>query len=167
MNTVNVKVTLNGKPFEAQVDARTLLLDFVREQASLTGAKRGCNEGKCGSCTVIMDGVTVKSCNVLAARADGTTLETVESLGTPQALHPIQASFHEHHGLQCGYCTSGFLLTAKHLLDTGCPADPEVVREAVHGNICRCTGYQKIIESIVEVLKKGKKGESHGKALRS
>jgi aerobic-type carbon monoxide dehydrogenase small subunit (CoxS/CutS family) len=163
MNTVNVRVTLNGKPFEAEVDARTLLLDFIRDNAGLTGAKRGCNEGKCGSCTVIMDNVTVKSCNVLAARADGTSLETVESLGTPEALHPIQASFHKNHGLQCGYCTSGFLLTTKQLLDAGCPPDPEIVREAIHGNICRCTGYQKIVESIVEVLKNG---ESNGKALR-
>jgi carbon-monoxide dehydrogenase small subunit len=143
---------INDQSFSGTVDNRTLLLDFIRDSADLTGAKRGCNEGKCGACTVIADGVPVKSCNVLAVSANGSKIATVEGLSDGAALHRIQESFHRNHGLQCGFCTSGFLMMAKHLLDIGLEPDPIKIRDAVHGNICRCTGYQKIIESLVEVL---------------
>lgn len=152
MSTVRVRLALNGQPFEAEVDARTLLLDFLRDEARLTGAKRGCNEGKCGACTVIMDGLAIKSCNALAARADGTAVETVEGLGTIDRLHPIQEAFHRKHGLQCGFCTAGLLMTTKYLIDQGLAADDKAIREAIHGNICRCTGYQKIVEAIIEAV---------------
>lgn len=159
MNKLEVTIQLNGRTVTATVDSRTLLLDFIREQAGLTGAKRGCNEGKCGTCTVIMDGMTVKSCNVLAAQADSALVETVEGLCEGEKLHAIQASFHEHHGLQCGFCTAGFLMTTKYLYDNDFPADARAVREVLHGNICRCTGYQKIVESVVSVLQQRRAGK--------
>jgi aerobic-type carbon monoxide dehydrogenase small subunit (CoxS/CutS family) len=154
MKRLNISCTLNGKPFQASAEPRTLLLDFLRDEAGATGAKRGCNEGKCGACTVLMDGVAIKSCNALAARADGTDILTVEGLGTAEKMHPIQQAFHEKHGLQCGFCTGGMLMTTKYLIDSGIKPDPEVIRDAIHGNVCRCTGYQKIVESVVEAIKK-------------
>lgn len=154
MKPLTISCTLNGKPFTATAEPRTLLLDFLRDQAGATGAKRGCNEGKCGACTVLMDGVAIKSCNALAARADGTDLLTVEGLGTPEQMHPIQQAFHEKHGLQCGFCTGGMLMTTKYLIDNGLEPDPEKIRDAIHGNVCRCTGYQKIVESVIEAIDK-------------
>lgn len=152
MTTLSVQMCINGRTVEAVVDSRTLLLDFLRDHAGLTGAKRGCNEGKCGSCTVILDDATVKSCNVLAAQTNGSAVQTVEGLGTAENLHVIQRAFHEHHALQCGFCTAGFLMTTKYLYDNAFPAEADAVREALHGNICRCTGYQKIVEAVLEVL---------------
>jgi carbon-monoxide dehydrogenase small subunit len=148
VSRISVSLTINGVVNRAEVDSRTLLIDFVREIAGLTGTKRGCNEGKCGACTMIVDGGAIKTCNMLAATADGSIIETVEGLGTIEALHPIQESFHRHHGLQCGFCTAGFLMLTKHLIERGIAADHATIREAIHGNICRCTGYQKIVESI-------------------
>lgn len=150
MKPIQVSMTINGQARQADVDTRTLLLDFIRDAAKLTGPKRGCNEGKCGACTVICDGLAVKSCNMLAATADGCAIETVEGLGTLKQLHPIQEAFHKHHGLQCGFCTAGFLMTAKNLIDQGLSPDHNEIRHAIHGNICRCTGYQKIVEAISE-----------------
>ena len=152
MKPVSVSLTINGSPVRAEIDPRTLLLDFVRDEAQLTGTKRGCNEGKCGACTVILDGRAIKSCNMLAATADGARIETVEGLGTAAQLHPIQESFHRNHGLQCGFCTAGFLMMTKYLIARGLSADHDEIRKAVHGNICRCTGYQKIVESIAEAV---------------
>ncbi|MGE0678921.1 (2Fe-2S)-binding protein [Pseudolabrys sp.] len=160
MNKLRVSVTINGAAFTTVVDTRTLLLDFIRDAAELTGAKRGCNEGKCGACTVLVDGRAIKSCNMLAASADGAAIETVEGLASNGKLHPIQEAFHRNHGLQCGFCTAGFLMTAKFLLDNGIEPDESLIRDAVHGNICRCTGYQKIIESVMDAIKT----RVHGKA---
>jgi aerobic-type carbon monoxide dehydrogenase small subunit (CoxS/CutS family) len=152
MRHVPVRLTINGVAAQGDVDPRTLLVDFIREQAGLTGTKRGCNEGKCGACTVILDGIAIKSCNMLAASADGSSVETIEGLGSASALHPIQTSFHVHHGLQCGFCTAGFVMMTKYLIDRGLEPDHAKIREAIHGNICRCTGYQKIVESIAAAI---------------
>lgn len=153
MSKLTVSMQINGKPFAADVDPRTLLLDFVRDEAGLTGAKRGCNEGKCGACTLLLDGLAVKACNVLAARADGGELVTIEGLASEGTLGPIQQSFHENHGLQCGFCTSGMILMTHYLLQTGLTDDEAEIREALHGNICRCTGYQKIVEAVVAAVR--------------
>jgi carbon-monoxide dehydrogenase small subunit len=147
-----VSVEINGQTCAATVDNRTLLIDLIRDQAGLTGTKRGCNEGKCGACTVLLDGRPVKSCNVLAARADGAKVQTVEGLAPPGELGPLQQAFHNRHGLQCGFCTGGMLMMAQHIVHSGVPNEPEAIREAIHGNICRCTGYQKIVEAIGEAI---------------
>jgi glyceraldehyde dehydrogenase small subunit len=154
MSNLTISCQLNGQAFTAQTEPRTLLLDFIRDCAGATGAKRGCNEGKCGACTVLLDGVAIKSCNALAARAEGCSIETIEGLGTPDKLHPIQQAFHEKHGLQCGFCTGGMLMTTKYLIEQGLEPDPEKIRDAIHGNVCRCTGYQKIVESVIEAIHK-------------
>lgn len=153
MSKLTVSVQINGKPFTADVDPRTLLLDFVRDEAGLTGAKRGCNEGKCGACTLLLDGLAVKACNVLAARAEGGALVTIEGLAAEGTLGPIQQSFHENHGLQCGFCTSGMILMTHYLLQNGLTENEAEIREALHGNICRCTGYQKIVEAVVAAVR--------------
>jgi aerobic-type carbon monoxide dehydrogenase small subunit (CoxS/CutS family) len=158
-----ISVVINGKTVSADIDPRKLLLDFIRDDAELTGAKRGCNEGKCGACTVILDGLTVKACNLLAMRANGCTVTTIEGLCENDHLGPIQQAFHENHSLQCGFCTAGFLMSAKHLLEHNpSPSDAEI-REAIHGNVCRCTGYQKIVEGIraaAQKLRESKEEES-------
>jgi glyceraldehyde dehydrogenase small subunit len=153
MSKLTVSAIINGAAFAALIDPRTLLLDFIRDEAELTGAKRGCNEGKCGACTVLVNGQAIKSCNMLAASADGASIETAEGLASNGELHPIQEAFHRNHGLQCGFCTAGFLMTTKFLLDRGVEAHEPSIRDAVHGNVCRCTGYQKIIESIMDAIK--------------
>ena len=143
-----ISVKINGKQYTADIDPRTLLLDFIRDHADLTGSKRGCNEGKCGACTVMLDGLTVKSCNLLAMRAHRKEVLTIEALAEDGHLSPLQQCFHENHSLQCGFCTAGFLMSAKYLLEQNPkPSDAEI-REAIHGNVCRCTGYQKIVEGI-------------------
>jgi len=139
---------INGKQYTAEIDSRTLLLDFIRDHAGLTGSKRGCNEGKCGACTVMLNGLTVKACNLLAMRAHNKEILTIEGLASEDHLSPLQQCFHENHSLQCGFCTAGFLMSAQYLLEHNAkPSDAEI-REAVHGNVCRCTGYQKIVEGI-------------------
>jgi glyceraldehyde dehydrogenase small subunit len=153
VSKLTVSVKINGQPFTAEVDPRTLLLDFVRDDAGLTGAKRGCNEGKCGACTLLLDGLAVKACNVLAARADGASLLTIEGLATDGTLSPIQQAFHENHGLQCGFCTSGMILMTHYLLQNGLKDDEAEIRDALHGNVCRCTGYQKIVEAVVDAVR--------------
>ena len=155
MAMIEVSLSINNRQFSAVVDTRTLLLDFIRDQAELTGSKRGCNEGKCGACTVILNNKAIKACNMLAIAAEGAKIETVEGLATGDRLHPIQEAFHKGHGLQCGFCTAGFLMTTKSLIADGIAADEDVIREAIHGNICRCTGYQKIVESIVQAVGSG------------
>jgi aerobic carbon-monoxide dehydrogenase small subunit len=143
-----ISANINGKQYTADIDPRTLLLDFIRDHAGLTGSKRGCNEGKCGACTVMLDGLTVKACNLLAMRAHNKEVLTIEGLATDGHLSPLQQCFHEKHSLQCGFCTAGFLMSAQYLLEHNSqPSDGEI-REAIHGNVCRCTGYQKIVEGI-------------------
>jgi aerobic-type carbon monoxide dehydrogenase small subunit (CoxS/CutS family) len=145
-----VAVTINGELYELEVEARRLLVHFIRDDCGLTGTHIGCDTGNCGACTVIKDGKTVKSCMLLAVQADGATIETVEGLAGPDGdLHPLQKAFSEHHALQCGYCTPGMLMSARYLLERNPRPTEEEVRKAIQGNICRCTGYQNIVEAIV------------------
>ena len=145
-----VNVTVNGKGYERLVEARMTLADFLRNELDLTGTHLGCEHGVCGACTVLMDGEAVRSCLLLAVQADGSTLETVESLAHGDQLHPLQAAFQDRHALQCGFCTPGFLMTASAFLkENPAPTEAEI-REAISGNLCRCTGYQPIIEAIAQ-----------------
>jgi carbon-monoxide dehydrogenase small subunit len=144
-----IRLEVNGEPVELEVEARRLLVDVLRDDLDLTGAKVGCDTSSCGTCTVHLDGRAVKSCTVLAVQADGSTVRTVEDLAPDAAhLHPLQAAFVEHHGLQCGFCTPGMLMTALDLLDRDPDPDDGEIRHALHGNLCRCTGYQSIVASI-------------------
>lgn len=147
-----ITVTINGIIHRRSIDPRMLLLDFIRDEIGLTGSKRGCNEGKCGACVVIVNGMTVKSCNLLALQAHGKEILTVEGLSQDGNLHPIAEAFHEKHSVQCGFCTAGFLLTAKWIIDNISDLTSAKVRDLIHGNICRCTGYQKIVEGILEAV---------------
>ncbi len=143
-----ITVTINGTPYSATVEARKTLADFIREDAGLTGTHLGCEHGVCGACTILLDGRAVRSCLMFAVQADGAEINTVESLGTPDHLHPLQEAFRDHHGLQCGFCTPGFLMTAVAFLrETPEPTD-EQIREVLAGNLCRCTGYQGIVEAV-------------------
>jgi len=144
-----VKVEVNGTVYEREVDARRLLVHFIRDELDLTGTHIGCDTGNCGACTVLLDGHTVKSCMLLAVQADGASIETVESLaGEDGELHPLQQAFSAHHALQCGYCTPGMLMSAKYLLDNNREPTEGEIRKAIQGNICRCTGYWNIFEAI-------------------
>src|SRR5687768_7660390 len=143
-----VSVTVNGAVDEREVEARRLLVHFIRDDLGLTGTHIGCDTGNCGACTVLLDGAAVKSCMLLAVQADGATIETVESLSAEGELHPLQQSFTDHHALQCGYCTPGMLMSAKHLLDHNAAPTENEIRRAIQGNICRCTGYVNIVEAI-------------------
>jgi aerobic-type carbon monoxide dehydrogenase small subunit (CoxS/CutS family) len=145
-----IRVEINDEPYELEVEARRLLVHFIRDDCGLTGTHVGCDTGNCGACTVILDGKAVKSCMVLALQADGSRIETVESLASPDGeLHPLQRAFSEHHALQCGYCTPGMLMSAKHLLERNPAPSEHEVRKAIQGNICRCTGYWNIVEAIM------------------
>jgi len=145
---VLVRIRVNGEPREAIVEPRTLLVEFLREELSLTGTHIGCDTTYCGACTVILNGRTVKSCTLFAVMADGGEITTVEGLSKNGELHPLQEAFAECHGLQCGFCTPGLLLSSLHLLTrTPNPTD-EQIRKAIAGNTCRCTGYQNIFKSI-------------------
>ena len=148
MATHNIKVTVNGSEHEANVDSRLLLVHFLRDDLRLTGTHIGCDTTHCGACTVIMDGEPVKSCTVLAVQAAGRALMTVEGLEQNGELHPVQEGFWEEHGLQCGFCTPGMLMTSYALLQRNPnPSEPEI-RQAISGNLCRCTGYQNIVKAV-------------------
>ena len=143
-----IAVEVNGTTYERDVEARRLLVHFLRDDLDLTGTHVGCDTGNCGACSVIVDGTLLKSCMMLAIQADGASIETVEGLGGDDDLHRLQEAFSEHHALQCGYCTPGLLMSAKALLDENPePTEPEI-RRAIQGNICRCTGYVNIVEAI-------------------
>ncbi len=145
---VPVRLKVNGKPCEAAVEPRTLLVDFLREELNLTGTHIGCDTTYCGACTVLLNGRTVKSCTLFAVMADQGEITTVEGLAKNGILHPVQRAFAENHGLQCGYCTPGLLLSTVHLLSKHPrPADKQI-RRAIAGNTCRCTGYQNILKAI-------------------
>jgi carbon-monoxide dehydrogenase small subunit len=145
-----MQLTVNGQAYERLVDVRMTLADFLREELDLTGTHLGCEHGICGACTILFDGEAMRSCLLLAVQADGATLMTVEGLAQGESLHPLQQAFHEQHALQCGFCTPGFLMTAYAFLkETPTPTEPQV-REAISGNLCRCTGYTPIIEAIVQ-----------------
>jgi carbon-monoxide dehydrogenase small subunit len=146
-----ISVTVNGEAHTARVEPRLLLADLLREVLGLRGTHLGCEHGVCGACTILLDGEPVRSCLVLAVQADGREVTTVEGLAGADGLHPLQEAFREHHALQCGFCTPGFLLTALYLID-GDPAiderDEKDLREALSGNLCRCTGYQNIVDAV-------------------
>jgi carbon-monoxide dehydrogenase small subunit len=145
-----VQLKVNGELRSAECPPETTLLKFLREQLNLTGAKLGCDVGDCGTCTVIVDGESVNSCLMLAARADGSEVATIEGLANAQQLHPIQQSFEELGALQCGFCGPGMIMSAKSLLDKNPEPSNAEIRDALSGNLCRCTGYTKIIEAIVD-----------------
>ena len=146
-----ISVEINGEVYERDVDARRLLVHFIRDDVELTGTHIGCDTGNCGACTVHLDGQAVKSCMLLAVQADGTVLKTVEGLAADDGeLSPLQQSFSSHHALQCGYCTPGMLMSATALLARNPHPSEEDVRYAIQGNICRCTGYVNIVEAIVD-----------------
>ena len=143
-----ITVTVNGTAHTAEVDPRTLLVHFLREQLTLTGTHIGCDTSTCGCCTVHLDGEPVLSCSVLAVQADGRAVRTVEGLAEGGELHPIQQAFHENHGLQCGFCTPGMLMRAYRLLQENPNPSEEEIRTGMSGNLCRCTGYQNIVKSV-------------------
>jgi len=143
-----LELVVNGEPRSLSVEPRTLLVHALREGLGLTGAHVGCDTSQCGACTVLLDGRAVKSCAVLALQAEGAELTTIEGLGAAGELHPIQQAFVEHHGLQCGFCTPGVILTAADLLSRDAEPSDQAIRHALRGNLCRCTGYQSIVESI-------------------
>lgn len=143
-----ISVTINDKVYEVAVSPNMTLVDLIRYELKLTGTKKGCELGDCGSCTVIMDGKPVNSCLVLAVQANGREIVTIEGLETETGLHPVQKAFVDHGAIQCGFCSSGMILSSKSLLDKNPnPGEPEI-RKAIAGNLCRCTGYQKIIEAV-------------------
>ena len=145
---ITVRIRVNGEPREAVVEPRTLLVDFLRENLNLTGTHIGCDTTYCGACTVLLNGRTVKSCTLFAPMADGGEITTVEGLTTNGELHPVQNAFAECHGLQCGYCTPGLLLSTVHLLKRNAKPTDKQIRKAIAGNTCRCTGYQNILKAI-------------------
>ena len=146
-----ISVEINGELYERDVDARRLLVHFIRDDLELTGTHIGCDTGNCGACTVHLDGTAVKSCMLLAVQADGHQVRTIEGLGEGDELTPLQQSFSDHHALQCGYCTPGMLMSATALLARNPSPSEDEVRVAIQGNICRCTGYVNIIEAVVSM----------------
>jgi carbon-monoxide dehydrogenase small subunit len=145
---VEITITINGEQVTRDVEPRRLLVHFIREDAELRGTHWGCDTSNCGACTVWLDGKPVKSCTVLAAQADGHEVRTVEGLETAEGLDPIQQGFIECHGLQCGFCTPGMMMTGRHLVDTNPDPTDQEIREAISGQICRCTGYNNIVKAI-------------------
>ena len=147
-NLLDVNVTVNGTRYERSVEPRLLLSDFLRHDLGLTGTHVGCEHGVCGACTILLDGQPVRSCLMFAVQADGHEIFTIEGLGTPDNLHPLQEAFWEAHGVQCGFCTPGLLMTlVPFLKETPNPTEPEI-RQAISGNLCRCTGYQHIVDAV-------------------
>ena len=144
-----ISVTVNGVRHEADVEPRTLLVHFIREQLELTGTNVGCDTSSCGACTILMDGQSAKSCTVLAVQADGAEVTTVEGLASNGAWHPVQKAFHEQHGLQCGFCTPGMMMAAVGYLDENPSPTEDEVRLALEGNLCRCTGYHNIVKAVL------------------
>jgi carbon-monoxide dehydrogenase small subunit len=144
-----VSMTVNGKPASADVEARTLLVHYIRDELGLTGTHVGCDTSQCGACVVHVDGRAVKSCAMLAGQAEGAEVLTVEGLAENGELHPVQKAFREHHGLQCGFCTPGMIMTAVDLIRRKPQLDEHTVREELEGNLCRCTGYHNIVKAIL------------------
>ena len=153
MSSHFVTVSINGVEYEREVEARKLLIHFVRDDLDLTGSHIGCDTGNCGACSMIVDGTLVKSYMMLAVQADGATIETVEGLADGDQLSPLQQAFSEHHALQCGYCTPGMLMSATALLRENPSPSEDEIRKALQGNICRCTGYWNIFEAVKSVAK--------------
>ena len=147
---MRISVTVNGRVYERDIAEHLTLLRFLREELELTGTKEGCAAGECGACTVFLNGVTVNSCLVLAVEADGGTVATIEGEASPQGLSPIQEAFDRNHAVQCGFCTSGMLMSIKELLKANPTPSVEEIKEGIEGNFCRCTGYQQIIEAVLD-----------------
>jgi len=157
----NVTMTVNGKSVTAEVDPRTLLVQFVREHLRLTGTHVGCDTSQCGACVLHIDGKAVKACTILAVQCDGSDVMTIEGLANGSELHPMQAAFREHHGLQCGYCTPGMIMTAVDLVNRkGSALDEATIRHELEGNICRCTGYHNIVRAVEAGAKAMTSGEA-------
>ncbi len=147
--SVKLSMTVNGKPVSADVEPRTLLVDFIRDQLQLTGTHIGCDTAQCGACTIHVNGSAVKSCNMLALQAEGAAITTIEGITAPDgALHPMQAAFRDHHGLQCGYCTPGMVMSAIDLVKRHPDPDEATIRAELDGNLCRCTGYHGIVRAV-------------------
>jgi aerobic-type carbon monoxide dehydrogenase small subunit (CoxS/CutS family) len=152
---VKVELEVNGKTYKLEVPPYLTLLEVLREELNLIGTKRGCDDTNCGVCTVLMNGMAVKSCTLLISQANGKKITTIEGLEGENALHPLQQSFIDHFAIQCGYCTPGMILTAKAILDENPQASEDDIREGLHGNLCRCTGYVSIVQAI-EAVRDGK-----------
>ncbi len=150
MSTVNLQLSVNGRQVNTDIDPRTLLVQLIRDQLHLTGTHVGCDTAQCGCCTVHVDGVAVKSCSILALQAQGKQVTTIEGIAQGEALHPVQQAFRECHGLQCGYCTPGMVMSTIHLLQRNPKPTEAQVREGLEGNICRCTGYENIVKSVLK-----------------
>jgi carbon-monoxide dehydrogenase small subunit len=146
-----VTLTVNGVSHQLELEARDLLVHVLREKLSLTGTNVGCDTSSCGACTVLLDGQSVKACTILGVQADGAAVTTIEGLATGDKLHPVQRAFHEHHALQCGYCTPGMVMAAVSLIANGEAGDRVAIRAGLEGNLCRCTGYHNIVEAIADV----------------
>ena len=157
--STKVSLTLNGESVSADVDSRTLLVELIREKFLKTGTHVGCDTSQCGACVVHVNGRSVKSCTMLAVQADGADIKTIEGVASNGELHPMQAAFREHHGLQCGYCTPGMIMSALDLVKNNPDPDDREIREWLEGNLCRCTGYQKIVRAVkagAEAMRSGK-----------
>lgn len=161
---MQITITINGQTRTAEVEPRLLLVHFIRETVGLTGTHIGCDSTHCGACTVLLDGTPVKSCTVLAVQADGREVTTVEGLSQNGQLHPVQEGFREEHGLQCGYCTPGMMLTAKVLLDEKPNPTEDEIRWAISGNLCRCTGYVNIVKAVQWAAQKQAAGAGAGQS---
>jgi len=158
--TIPIKVRINGKGHEDQVEARTLLVQYLREGVGLTGTHVGCDTSGCGACTVLVNGRAVKSCTMLAVQADGMEVTTIEGLAQKDKLHPLQEGFRQCHGLQCGFCTPGMILTSLDLLNHNSDPSEKEIRHALEGNFCRCTGYENIVKSVQHAAARMKGGAS-------
>lgn len=154
---IGIKVSVNGTQYEREVEPRLLLVQFIRDELRLTGTHIGCDTSYCGACTILLNGEPVKSCTVLAVQADGGEVLTVEGLEQDGKLHPLQEAFSEHHGLQCGYCTPGMLMSAYSLLEANPAPDKAEIRKGIQGNLCRCTGYKNIFKAISDAASKMQK----------
>jgi len=148
-----LRLTVNGQPYELYIKPKTLLVEVLRNELGLTGTKRGCNESACGACTVVLNGMAVRSCSILALQANGGEVVTIEGLANGTVLHPLQKAFLDYGAFQCGFCTAGMLMSAKALLDENPEPTKEQIKEGIDGNLCRCTGYNSIIRAISAVAK--------------
>jgi aerobic carbon-monoxide dehydrogenase small subunit len=157
---MQVQIDVNGESFTEDVPGRLLLVHYLRETRGLKATNIGCDTTSCGACTVLLDGEAVKSCTVLAAQADGAQVTTIEGMGTVDDLHPLQEAFWEHHGLQCGYCTPGMIMAAADLLERNPDPSEQDVREALAGNLCRCTGYHNIVKAVLAAAKAPARGDA-------